>query len=196
MTASRLKLSILLAGIVLNGIIFLGWTQEWIAVVLDDATPLSVAGDVAAPAVSTLALSGLVLIGAPAIAGPFFRVVLGVLQALLGATIVLSGAIAIGAPVAASSAVVTAATGVSGSETIDGLVASAVLSIWPWASTIAGALLVVLGILTVATARRWPGSSRKYSAVRTEAVGSGDPVQDWDAMSSGDDPTDAPPPSR
>jgi len=196
MSASRLRLSILLAGIALNGVIFLAWTQEWIAVILDDSTALSVAGDVAAPAVSTLALSGLVLIGALAIAGPFFRVVLGVLQALLGSTIVLSGAIAIAAPEAASSAVVTAATGVSGSETIDALVAQATLTAWPWASTVAGALLIALGVATVATARRWPGSSRKYSAVRTAAAEQGDPVQDWDALSSGDDPTEPPQPSR
>lgn len=189
MTPRRLKLSVLLAGIALNGVIFLAWTQEWIAVVLDEGSTLSAAGDVAAPAVSALALSGLVLIGAVAIAGPFFRVVLGVLQVALGATIVLSGMLAILDPAAASGAVVTAATGVAGAETIAGLVASATLGVWPFASTVSAALLIALGVVTVVTSRRWPGSSRKYSAVRTEAVDAGDAVQDWDALSSGDDPT-------
>jgi hypothetical protein len=196
MSARRLKLTILLVGLALNAIIVLAWTQLWVTVELDDGQVLEVAGDAAAPAVSTLALSGLVLIGALAIAGPVFRVVLGVLQSLLGATITLSGAIALLGPAAASSAVVTAATGVTGAETIDTLVATATLSAWSWIATIAGVLLVILGVATVATARRWPDSSRKYSALRTEAVESGDPVQDWDTLSSGDDPTDSPSASR
>jgi len=193
MTDRRLKLTILLAGLALNGVIFLAWTQEWIAVVLDDGTVLAVTGDTAAPAVSALALSGLVLIGALAIAGPFFRVVLGVLQSALGATIVLSGMLAILGPAAASASVVATATGVEGGES---LVGSAALGVWPFASTISGALLVVLGVITVVTSRRWPGATRKYSAVRTEAVDEGDTVQSWDALSSGDDPTAAPPASR
>jgi hypothetical protein len=109
--------------------------------------------------------------------------------------IVLSGLIAILGPGAASASVVTAATGVSGAETIAQLVASATLGFWPYASTASGALLVVLGVVTIVTARRWPGSSRKYSALRTETVDAGDPVQDWDALSSGDDPTAPHPPS-
>jgi len=196
MSARRLKLSILLAGLALNAVIVLAWTQLWITVVLDDGQVLDVAGDVAAPAVSTLALSGLVLVGALAIAGPVFRVVLGVLQSLLGATITLSGAIALLAPAAASSAVVTAATGVAGAETVGALVATATLTAWAWVATAGGVLLVALGVATVATARRWPDSSRKYSALRTEPVESGDPVQDWDTLSSGDDPTDSPSASR
>ena len=193
MTDRRLKLTILLAGLALNGVIFLAWTQEWISVVLDDRTVLVVTGDTAAPAVSALALSGLVLIGALAIAGSFFRVVLGVLQSALGATIVLSGMLAILGPAAASASVVATATGVEGGES---LVGSAALGVWPFASTISGALLVVLGVITVVTSRRWPGATRKYSAVRTEAVDEGDTVQSWDALSSGDDPTAAPPASR
>lgn len=196
MTGPRLKRLILVTGIALNAVIILAWTQEWVAVTLDDGQRLSAAGDVAAPAASTLALSGLVLIGALAIAGPFFRVVLGVLQALLGATIVLSSALALAFPVAASSAVVTEATGVSGSQTVAGLVASAAIGVWPWASTIAAVLLVGLGVVTVVTSGRWPGSARKYSALRTEAVDDGDSVQDWDALSSGDDPTQPPQRSR
>lgn len=196
MTPRRLKLTLLLAGIALNGLIFAGWTQEWVSVTLKDGPVLSVTGDVAAPAVSTLALSGFVLIGALAIAGVVFRVALGVLQALLGATIALSGVLAILNPVAASSAVVTEATGISGAESVDALVAGAALGFWPWFSTIAAALLIVLGVATVATSRRWPGSSRKYSAVRTEPADDADSVQSWDALSSGDDPTQPQQPSR
>ena len=189
MSARRLKLTLLLAGIAVSGIIFLAWTQQWFSITLDDGPVLEVDGDVGAPAVSTLALTGLVLIGALAIAGPFFRAVLGVLQALLGATIVLSGVLALMDPIAASSAVITEATAVAGKEAVAGMVASAAITAWPWVSTISGGLLTLVGIVVLMTGRLWPVSSRKYSAVRTKAVGGGDPVEDWDSLSSGDDPT-------
>ena len=189
MSPRRLKLSLLLAGIVLSGIIFLAWTQVWFSVTLDDGPVLGVAGDVGAPAVSTLALTGLVLIGALAIAGPFFRAELGVLQALLGATIVLSGVLALMDPTAASAAVITEATAVAGKEAVAGMVASAAVTAWPWISTISGGLLAILGIIVLMTGRLWPVSSRKYSAIRTSPAGGGDPVEDWDSLSSGSDPT-------
>jgi len=185
----RLKLTLLLAGIALSGVIFLAWTQQWFSITLDDGPVLEVDGDVGAPAVSTLALTGLVLIGALAIAGPFFRAVLGVLQALLGATIVLSGVLALMDPIASSSAVITEATAVAGKEAVAGMVASAAITAWPWISTISGGLLTLVGIVVLMTGRLWPASSRKYAAVRTTAVGGGDPVEDWDSLSSGDDPT-------
>lgn len=196
MSPRRLRLTLMLAGVALNGLIFAGWTQQWLSVELQSGPVLRVDGDVAAPAVSTLALTGLALIGALAIAGPVFRVVLGALQALLGATIGLSAGLAIAGPVAASSAAVTKATGIAGDSSVAALVASAGVGAWPYLTLAAAALLVVLGVLTVAWARRWPASSRKYSAVRTEAVASGDAILDWDALSSGDDPTQGPAPSR
>lgn len=189
MSGRRLKLTLLLAGIALCGIIFLAWTQEWFTITLDDNVALGVDGDVGAPAVSTLALTGLVLIGALAIAGPFFRALLGVLQALLGATIVLSGVLALMDPAAASTAVITEATGVAGKEAVIAMVVSTTVSAWPWVSTISGVLLTLVGIVVLMTGRLWPGSSRKYSAVRTAPAGGGDSVEDWDSLSSGDDPT-------
>jgi len=118
-----------------------------------------------------------------------FRVVLGVLEALLGLTIVLSGVIAMGDPVSASKTLITAATGISGTDSVPDLVESVTTSPWPLVSTIAGALLIVLGIAVAITGRSWPTSSRKYSAVRTEPV-EGDTIAEWDALTEGDDPTD------
>ena len=189
MTGRRIKLYLLLGGLVVSGLVFLGWTQQWFGVVISEGPTLSVAGDVAAPALSTLALTTLVLIGALSIAGPFFRVVLGVLQTLLGATIVLSGVIALVDPVKASGSAISDATGIAGSEPIHALVASVAISLWPWVSTIAGALLAVIGIAVIVTGRRWPGSSRKYSAVKLEPAAERSAVDDWDSLSDGTDPT-------
>jgi hypothetical protein len=188
-TPRRLKLTLLLSGLLLSGVVFAGWTQQWFAVTLVDGPTLSVAGDVAAPALSTLALTCLVLIGALSIAGPFFRVVLGVLQVALGATMVLSGVLALADPVKASSASVTDATGIAGSAPVAELVASVAVSAWPWVSTIAAALIALTGVAIVVTGRKWPGSGRKYSAVKLEPSGERTAVDDWDALSGGTDPT-------
>ena len=189
MTASRLKLSLLLAGIAFSGLALLSWTQEWFALTLLDGAVLSVTGEIAAPALTALALTGLVLVGALSIAGPLFRVILGSLQAPLGFTVGLSAVLAIANPLTSSAAAITAATGVSG-ELVREQVASSTSTLWPLAALVAGVLLVATGILVVATATRWPGATRKYQAVRmAPADGARTSVDDWDALSDGDDPT-------
>jgi hypothetical protein len=50
----------------------------------------------------------------------------------------------------------------------------------------AGVLQVLVGVGVAVTARRWPTSGSRYSRTRM----AGDPASDWDALSSGDDPTD------
>jgi len=189
MTPARLKLLLLLAGVAFSGLALLSWTQPWFTLTLVDSQSLSVTGETAAPALTALALTGLVLVGALAIAGPFFRVVLGSLQALLGFTVGFSAVLAILDPVVASGADVTAATGVSGDLLVNE-VASYDGTAWPWFAVAAGALLILTGFAVVATAKRWPGTGRKYQAVRVApADGSRSSVDDWDALSGGNDPT-------
>ncbi|MGI9825230.1 Trp biosynthesis-associated membrane protein, partial [Agromyces sp. Marseille-Q5079] len=126
-------------------------------------------------------------------------------------SIILAGALALGDPVAAVGPAVTDATGVAGSRPTAELVASADPTLWPTAAIIGGVLVVVAGLLALVTTRRWPGSSRRYSAVRTTDAETGEPVHldevavpttderrqasdravdAWDELSRGDDPTD------
>lgn len=53
------------------------------------------------------------------------------------------------------------------------------------AGIVAGALQIAVGLGIALTARRWPASGSRYSRTRV----AGDPASDWDALSSGDDPT-------
>ena len=93
-------------------------------------------------------------------------------------------------PVDAASALVTKATGVSGKESIAALVTNSVATAWPFVAATAGAILAILGIAVIATLRRWPVSSRKYNATRfAEPDAERDAVVDWDALSTGSDPT-------
>lgn len=194
MTPGRIKSLSLLAAAILGGVGLLAWAMPWSIVVLKgvDAAheAIGVTGETAAPALSALSLAGLALVAALAIAGPFFRFVLGVLESLLGVCIVWSALAAITDPVAAASPLITAATGISGSQSIAALVASATVTAWPFVALVGGALMIVLGIVIVVTARSWPGSSRKYQAVRFEnADEPRSAVSDWDTLSDGDDPT-------
>lgn len=212
-----MKSTILLAGVVAGALILLAWTQTWVIVTLaaDEVggARVVVGGDIAAGGLAALALAGLALVGALSIAGPVFRVVLGALQALIGATVVLTSALAIGAPAGAASRAITDATGVSGDASVQGLVESATLTAWPYFAAAVGAVSFGIGIAIIATVRRWPVATRKYQAARFTGAdgapadartfdGSADPgtgpgsparepdaIGDWDALSDGADPT-------
>ena len=193
MNPRRLKASLLISGVVLAGLALLAWTQPWVAIDLSDGRTLVVSGDRAAGAVSALALTCLVLNGALSIASHIFRLVLGALEALIGATLVLVSSLALGSPVTASAAALSDATGVSGNDSLGTLVASVSVTGWPWVSVAAGALLVALGVAVLASAARWPGSGRKYGAVRMQTLdgvtADASNIDAWDALSRGDDPT-------
>lgn len=189
----RLKSWTLICGIVLGGVTLLTWTGDWFTLHLGaeaQSQTLVANGGVAAPALIALALAGLALIAALAIAGPVFRVILGVLEMLIGFTVGLSAVIAIGDPVAASAQIVTTATGVTGATSVEALVDTVSSSGWPWVAVVAGILSMLFGLFVIASGSRWPGSSRKYQAVRLESVdGEPNPVADWDSLSGGSDPT-------
>lgn len=53
-------------------------------------------------------------------------------------------------------------------------------------AVIGGALQVLVAAWIATTVRLWPPTASRYSRSRLE----GDPASDWDALSSGDDPTD------
>lgn len=200
-----MKLPAIVGTVVGAGLAVLAWSQTWYELVLTDGAgggasgePIAVAGDVASPALAALGLAGLALVAALAIAGPGIRIVLGVLEVLLGGSIVLAASIAIADPVTAVSAAVTDATGVSGSEPTAELVASVEPTLWPTVALIAGIVLVLVGVLVLATGTRWPASSRRYRAVRLDEAREGErehaasdrAIDDWDELSRGDDPTD------
>lgn len=194
MSPRGLKGSLLVTGIALSGLTLVSWSQTWFVVTLGSAASaqhvLEVRGDVAAPALAAFCLAGLALIGALAIAGLLLRVVLGVLESLIGLCVVFSGAVAVLDPLAASAPLVTKATGVSGGDSISGLVTALSQSAWPWAAIVLGLLTAVLGVVITVTARRWPPASRRYQPARFEPDGvANTPVSDWDSLSGGSDPT-------
>ena len=208
MAPRRLKSVTLLAAILLSGLTLLAWTGEWFSLTLKESATghpvLGVTGDVAAPALIALALASLALGAALAISGPVFRVVLGVLQVVIGFTVALSAVLAVSNPVRASEAAVSAVTGVGGSKSIAALVTAVTQTAYPVITIVVGILTMALGVFVLATGRRWPGSSGRYRqpVVLEDAAGSpltsdspdsedaaAHAVSDWDTLSGGTDPT-------
>lgn len=190
MTGGRLKLLSLVGIALLAALIFADWSQTWFTLTVQ-GKPFPVSGQVAGAALSALALASLALIAALAIAGRFFRVVLGILLAMLGVCVVAVSAFAIGNPVVAATSAITKATGVAGTQSVAKLVTSTSVTAWPVVAIVLGVLLTLLGLAIAPTARSWPDSGRKYTRSRlTEAdTEAEDPVSEWDALSEGDDPT-------
>ncbi|WP_285037762.1 Trp biosynthesis-associated membrane protein [Plantibacter sp. ME-Dv--P-095] len=192
----RLKTLLLVTAVLANALILAAWTQSWLSISLVGVGPhsgaLDVVGSVAAPALSALALAGLALVAALAIAGPVFRIILGVLEAVIGVCVAISAITVLTAPATAGAAAVTEATGVAGNQSTVDLVAATSLTAWPAVALVLGIVLGLAGLATAVTHRMWPGPSRKYQAVRftqVESAPSADPVGAWDDLSRGDDPT-------
>lgn len=197
----RIKPLSLLIAAALAGAGLLTWAMPWFTVRLSGSdtatTVIEVSGETAAPALAALSLAALALVAALAIAGPFFRVVLAILEALIGVSVIISGVGALVDPVAASAPLVTEATGIDGKESIAAAIAGISTGPWPIVAVIVGTLMFVLGVVILVTGRLWPGPTRKYQAVRFETVD--EPrttVSDWDSLSDGDDPTGEPPTDR
>jgi hypothetical protein len=220
----RTKLTLVLVVLAASGIALFAWTRVWInATVTTGGTEsarqqLEIAGSTAAPALTALALAGLALAGALTIAGPVIRLVLGVLQVVLGGCVMLAAYLAVSDPAGASSAAVTAATGIAGEQSILDGIESTTLTAWPFVALGAGAVMALAGIAILATSRSWPQSASRYQAVRMEPVGmepgvtnsgattdgqapihasrsraatdaTGRSVDSWDDLSRGSDPT-------
>ncbi|WP_044438362.1 Trp biosynthesis-associated membrane protein [Agreia bicolorata] len=168
--SARLKGLMILGVLAVSALVFLAWSQSWgtLTVTADGASghALDVPGSTAAPALAALGLAGLASAAALAIAGPVIRIVLGALQVLLGASIILSGTGPLVDPVSAGAPIVTAATGVAGTESIRTIARSEAVTAWPAVAILLGALLALLGIAVAATTTRWPASGRRYQAVR------------------------------
>jgi|GEM_PF-172072 len=162
----RSKYVALLALVVGSGLTLLSATQTWFSVHLTDVGShvgiLGVPGSTAAPALTALALAGLALTAALAIAGPIFRIVLALLGMLLGVSVLISAGSALADALRDSSSVITTATGVAGEASIRRLVDAVDVQFWPWLAVVGGALIVLANAAVIVFSRLWPGSSRKY----------------------------------
>ncbi|BDZ46992.1 Trp biosynthesis-associated membrane protein [Naasia aerilata] len=126
--------------------------------------------------------------GAASIAPRVLRYVLAAVLALLGAGAVLSPLPVLADPVSGAEHRVSALTGVTGHDSVRGLVDSVGLTAWPVVAIVAGVLVVLLAIAVAVTAASWPGTARRYGDGDAAAT----PSDPWDALTRGADPTGGP----
>lgn len=172
-SAGRIKLLVIVAVLLGSALALLAWTQTWISTTIfshsGGAQVLVIDGATAAPALTALALAGLALGGALTIAGPVIRIVLGLLEVLLGVSVGIAAFGAVADPTAASTAAITAATGVAGTHAGDGVVTTS-LTLWPYVAIVAAGIMVAAGVAVLVTSSRWPGASSRFQATRLEPV--------------------------
>lgn len=188
------KATAILAGLLIGGASLLSWTQTWIAVTLRSGLELEIAGDVAAPALAALGLATLALAAALSLAGRVFRTVLGVVQVVISGGVILASLGAFSDPGRAARPTISEVTGVAGAESVAALIDSATLSAWPTIAVLLGALGVLHGVFVLVTAGSWPRGGRRFETAQPGAGSDGaavthDAIDDWDALSGGDDPT-------
>ncbi|KHL05238.1 hypothetical protein LK10_01750 [Sinomonas humi] len=184
---------------------FASTTQTWIDADVQSASVrtahVMVQGSNAATAVTALALVGLAGVLAAAVAGRVGRLVASAVVVLAGFGVAASCIAVVLNPRAAADSSIAKATGVSGGP------ATTVLTWFPIAAAVAGALLALCGILAMVASRRWP-TRTKYDAAaggRRRATGSDgetaeeggdaqaaqvDEIDGWDRLTRGEDPTD------
>jgi hypothetical protein len=188
--ARRTKTIALVGGLLAAAAVFACWTQVWVTVGIADAPEaIEATGQSAAPALSALALSELALVAALALAGRVLRYVLGAVQLLVGAAIAGTSALPLAAPLEAAASSIADHTGLAGDEAVRALATSVSVSAWPIVAIAAGIALVLLAVGILVSARSWPGTARRYESGPRHPPVARNAVDDWDALSGGDDPT-------
>ena len=198
---TRARLLAVAATVLAGALGIISSTQTWLTVVLTEGAgqALLVPGAAAIPVLAPLSLAVLALGGALSIVGLVLRYVFGTLTVLIAVVLgALTAQIVIAPPVSAVAATVTTATGLTGAEAVAEIVATVSRTPWPAITLVAWIVLLAAGMFTLATARRWRGSGRRYeadAAPRPSATAPAaasrphDAIDSWDDLSRGDDPT-------
>ncbi len=198
----RARLIAVVATVAVGALGVISSTQTWLTVVLDDGGghTLAVPGASAIPILAPLSLAVLALGAALSIVGLVLRYLFGALTVAIAALLAwLTAAVALQRPISAVASTVTEATGITG-EAVAGLVAQVDTTPWPLVTLAGWIVLLVTGVFTLVTARRWPGSGRRYrtdaapptDSAPTSASRPHDAIDSWDDLSRGEDPTARP----
>lgn len=190
----RARLIAVLGFLIAGGIGIISSTQTWITVQrADTEQPLLVAGADALALLAPLSLAVLALGAAMSIAGRALRYVFAVLGGA-GAVVLILGTLPIlfDTPLAAVAPALTEATGLSGDKALGSIVTTLEPTAWVPAALVAWIVLLLASVFVLGTAHRWKTGGRRYeqpSTAHHEHTGPLDPIDSWDELSHGTDPT-------
>jgi uncharacterized membrane protein (TIGR02234 family) len=154
---------------------------------LAGVVPVSVTGRQAQPVLPALALiagaAGMVL----AICGPVVRWLAATALVLAGAG---AGAAAVVLASDAARLLQPAASRLSG--VTGSAIRNSDLSLWPWVTVLAGALVLLAGCWAMLAGAAWAAAGKRYQRLEAGAAAAAptdDPAAAWDALTRGEDPT-------
>lgn len=190
----RARMIAVLGFLLAGGIGIISSTQTWITVHrADTQQPFPVAGADALALLAPLSLAVLALGAALSIAGRALRYVFAILGAA-GAIVLGLGTlgILIDPPLSSVAPALTEATGLSGENALSAIAEKLEPTGWVAAGLAAWLVLLLASAFILATAHRWKAGGKRYeqpSAGHHEHTGPLDPIDSWDELSHGTDPT-------
>lgn len=198
MSRGRVVLVLVLLGAGAFGLSLLTWVGAE-AVTTLGPQPVQITGASAAPVVPSAALVVVVAGLAVGLSGPVVRILAPAAAALAAVVALIAGIVLIADPGPAAR---SAAGEVGGVREITG---TAELTMWPWVVVVLLGLTVLVALVLPFRAGTWAPAAAKYerAPVRAEGAGPAGPPAggaaaapatsraDWDALSSGLDPSEA-----
>lgn len=183
-------IGLLLAG----GIGIISSTQTWLTVIRSDAgEPIEVPGADAVALLAPLSLAVLAAGAALALVGTVLRYIFAVLSLSAGALLAFwTAQILIDTPLSAVAPTITATTGLAGERTLGDIALAIEPTAWPTIALVGWAILIITALFALITAHRWRHGGRRFrtdAAPHTDTVGTVDPIDSWDDLSRGTDPT-------
>lgn len=204
----RASLTLLL---ILSVTALLGSSQNWLTFTLDTVASsnqnLSVAGNALAPLAFSLSITALAGIGALTIANRVVSVIILVALSAASIGIVAVTWAVMADPVGYAKAQLSAATGLAGLNSLREHVVQTEISPWVAVTLVVAIVFAATSIATLFFVRNWAVAGTRYSSrdvrgtaqdqaessaetyARSEAL-SDDRIQDWDALSHGEDPSE------
>lgn len=188
-----------LAGLIAAGTLFLITRAVWVRADVSDlvggSSALEVTGAQAASAAAACAAVALAASAVLALASRPVRWVSGPLMILTGAGAAIAAWDVHARPSAHAATAIAQKAGASGG--VSGSISSVAVAVWPLVALVPCAVLVALGTVVLIRGRAWPTRTRferegGARATPTAAAVREDPAATWDALSRGEDPTDAP----
>lgn len=158
---------------------------QWWEILLPTGGELAVTGWSASPLASALVVAWGAAFAAGLLTRGIPRRIIAILQIVLGLGVLASWWSVLQEPVASQGVAITALTGLTGELSLEGVRAGAA-SVWVWVGVAAASLAAASGGAGVLASDVQSGRSRYERA----NPGTGeDPIDTWDALSEGTDPT-------
>lgn len=195
MSIARRGRSISVVGLLLaGGVGIISSTQTWLTVIRADAgEPILVPGADALALLAPLSLAVLAVGAALSLVGRVLRYVFAALSLFAGALLAWwTSQILFATPLSAVAPTVTETTGLAGSSTVSDMIARIEPSAWPVLALAGWGIQIVVAGFALITAHRWRSGGRRFRTAETAHEDHGgpvDPIDSWDDLSRGTDPT-------